>query len=183
MKVSRIVTATAAALAVALTTVGPASAAPRGTHCWQDVESHAGACYNTYAAVLTDIARHAALPRAGSVGGGVSSEGITPLSTVIIGQVFEDLNYGGSSFTFTASSDCDTNADVDWELSAMPSGWNDRVSSFKSFGQCATRIWWRRRGSGSSERSPTSPVRATASRWWSAICSSTPEADSSARRV
>jgi hypothetical protein len=141
VKVSRIVSAAAAALAVALTTVGPASATGGSTHCWQDVESQAGACYNTYAEVLTDIARHAALPRAGSVDADVSSEGITPLSTVIIGQVFEDLNYGGSSFTFTASSDCDTNADVDWELSAMPSGWNDRVSSFKSFGQCATRIW------------------------------------------
>lgn len=23
----------------------------------------------------------------------------------------------------------------------MPSGWNDRVSSFKSYGLCATRIW------------------------------------------
>jgi hypothetical protein len=63
------------------------------------------------------------------------------LSTVVIGQVFEDANYGGSSYTFTASADCDTNADVDWELSSMPSGWNDRVSSFKSFGQCATKIW------------------------------------------
>lgn len=124
-----------ASVAVPVAGASPALADEPVTHCWQDLESGAGGCFDTYAEVLTDIALHAAVPR------GDTADGITPLSTVIIGQVFEDANYGGSSFTFTASGDCDTNVDVDWELSAMPSGWNDRVSSFKSFGQCATKIW------------------------------------------
>ncbi len=46
--------------------------------------------------------------------------------------------------------DRDSNSDVDWQVGSMPYGWNDRVSSFKSFGQCATRIWENNNFTGAS---------------------------------
>ena len=41
----------------------------------------------------------------------------------------------------TAAAPCDTNADVDFTLGTVPSGWNDRVSSFQGFNNCSIRLW------------------------------------------
>lgn len=147
--------AAAAALGAALLMIGaaPASAADVDRHCWYDLETGLSGCHDTYAEVLDDLTAEAGAATSYATDGAsaaTASGGVVALASVALGTVYEDLNYGGSSYTFTASSDCDSNADVDWQLSSMPSGWNDRVSSFKSFGQCATRIWADTGYSGSS---------------------------------
>ncbi|MGE4113588.1 MAG: hypothetical protein AB7G36_05385 [Candidatus Nanopelagicales bacterium] len=149
--------AAAAALSAALLVISaaPASAAEADQHCWYDLETGLSGCHDTYAKVLDDLSAAGEVAVATSYGSdgalvGTASGGVVALASVALGTVYEDLNYGGSSYTFTASSGCDSNADVDWQLSSMPSGWNDRVSSFKSFGQCATRIWADTGYSGSS---------------------------------
>ncbi|BBC33031.1 uncharacterized protein SGFS_043250 [Streptomyces graminofaciens] len=56
--------------------------------------------------------------------------------------LYQHANYGGASFTLTGDYGCDTNADVDWQLSSFsPYGWNDTVSSFLSYSDCETRLW------------------------------------------
>jgi hypothetical protein len=51
-------------------------------------------------------------------------------------------NYGGASFTLNGDYGCDTNPDVDWQLSSYsPYGWNDTVSSFLGYSDCETRLW------------------------------------------
>ena len=138
----------AVSIAVAVVATGmfsvPAAQAAGSEHCWLDVETGESGCYASFAemvqalsggtvqvakgaSVLTDTQR--------------SQLAVGPTATYVIGQLFESLNYGGDDKLVTASGDCDTNADVDFELGSMPSGWNDRVSSFKSFGLCATKIW------------------------------------------
>ena len=128
--------AVVAVTATALLSTSPAHAADTVEHCWLDVETSAGQCFATYAEVLAQLDALESEDSQESL-----SDLVSPAASVVIGQVFEDASYGGSSYTFTASSGCDTNADVDWQVSSMPSGWNDRVTSFKSFNQCATRIW------------------------------------------
>ena len=134
MRITRLAPASVAAVAATcLLGMAPAYADDSVQHCWLDVEAATSQCFQTQAEVLAQIDAQDAQRS--------QSELVSPAATVILGQVFEDANYGGSSYTFTASSGCDTNADVDWQVSSMPSGWNDRVTSFKSFNDCATRIW------------------------------------------
>ena len=61
----------------------------------------------------------------------------------MLGRFFDDtdLDSGGGYFTVTAAAPCDTNADVDFTLGTVPSGWNDRVSSFQGFNNCSVRLW------------------------------------------
>ncbi len=120
----------------------PAAAVEPDTHCWMDLDTGETGCYASFALVVDALSDGAVQVDADAATiSEAQRAALAPLSTFIIGQVFEDANYGGSSFTFTASADCDTNADVDWNVASMPTGWNDRVTSFKSFGQCATKIW------------------------------------------
>ena len=68
---------------------------------------------------------------------------MAPRASFVLGTVYADAGYAsaGGSYTFTSSSDCDTNPDVDYQVAVMPAGWNDRISSFRSYGHCATRLW------------------------------------------
>lgn len=122
-----------------------ASAAPAARHCWSSVDSPEQArCFTNLAAVANDISGGDVQISATSTTFSDAERqaiAISPLATYIIGQVWADDNYTDASWTFTASGDCDTNADVDWNVGSMPSGWNDRVTSFKSYGLCATKIW------------------------------------------
>jgi hypothetical protein len=108
----------------------PAAQADGPQHCWLDVEtglSEGTVQVSKGTSILTEAQR--------------AELAVGPTATYLIGQLFENLNYGGDDKLITASGDCDTNSDVDYSLGSMPSGWNDRVSSFKSYGLCATRIW------------------------------------------
>jgi len=137
MRTTRLAPASVVAVAATcLLGMSPAYADDSVQHCWQDVESGTSQCFATYAEVLEQLGGQDGQDAQQSL-----SDLVSPAASVIIGQVFEDASYGGSSFTFTASAGCDTNADVDWQVSSMPAGWNDRVTSFKSFNSCATRIW------------------------------------------
>ncbi len=123
-------------------TPAPAAAVEPETHCWMDLDSGETGCYSSFALVVDALSEGTVEVAADAITvTDAQRAAITPLSTFIIGQVFADASYAGSSYTFYTSGDCDTNADVDWNVASMPTGWNDRVTSFKSFGQCATRIW------------------------------------------
>jgi hypothetical protein len=127
----------AGATAVLFAPAPAAAAAPLPpTHCWVDLSSGRSACFASEAEVFAAIG-------AGSTGrtGLSGAARAETLASVALGTVYADADYLGSSYTFTAAGDCDTLADVDWQVSVMPTGWNDRVSSFRSYGLCQTIIW------------------------------------------
>ena len=64
-------------------------------------------------------------------------------SPVILGRFFDDTDKSGADgwFQITASSGCDTSSDLDWAVNVMPSGWNDRVSSFQAYANCDVRLF------------------------------------------
>jgi hypothetical protein len=66
-------------------------------------------------------------------------------ASTIIGQEFVDSNYNGAILSVTVGSNgftcTGTTSDVDASLGSMPSGWNDRISSFRGFSNCWTKIY------------------------------------------
>lgn len=62
------------------------------------------------------------------------------LATVVQSQVYADANYGGAYFQITNSAAC--NGSTTWYYGPLSDvGWANKVSSFKSFSGCSTKIW------------------------------------------
>jgi hypothetical protein len=113
-----------------------------------DVESGIQDCFATFALAMADLSD-------GTLGFDANVETLTQAQAATLGFpivaassspyvlaiVYDNANYGGSSLTFTASGPCDTNADVDWQNANIGSTWNDRISSFKSYSDCQTKIF------------------------------------------
>ncbi len=60
----------------------------------------------------------------------------TPGAQVVIGIDWDYTYYGGSSYTWVVSlSGCSPT--VQYQVSSMPSGWNDRVSSARAYSNCS----------------------------------------------
>jgi len=66
------------------------------------------------------------------------------LSSVALGTVYADVNYGGSTLTFWGSSGC---AGVTFGFSSLSGGWDSRISSAKAFNGCWVTMY---RGTGYS---------------------------------
>lgn len=71
------------------------------------------------------------------------------LTTYVQTQLFDDAGYGGAFFQITNSSAC--NGSSVYQFGPLSSvGWSGRVSSFKSFSGCTTKLWSGSSYSGSS---------------------------------
>lgn len=70
----------------------------------------------------------------------VESAAVTA-GAVLVGIESADLNYGGASLSMTAPGRCDNSLDVDYRFPSLPSGWNDRISSFRSYSNCAQQLF------------------------------------------
>jgi hypothetical protein len=64
-------------------------------------------------------------------------------SGTVISIEYENTGHGGSHLIYTGSSgNCSTSTgNVDYQVSSMPSGWNNRLSSFLSFANCWVQHW------------------------------------------
>lgn len=60
-----------------------------------------------------------------------------PDTTTVIGIDYVNSNFGGNSLTWTSTSGGCTSTQH-FQASSMPSGWNDVVSSARSFANCNT---------------------------------------------
>ncbi len=65
----------------------------------------------------------------------------TTFASVVVGIEYANLNYGGATLSMTASGRCDYSLDVDYRFPSLPSGWNDRISSFRSYSNCAQQLF------------------------------------------
>lgn len=54
----------------------------------------------------------------------------------ILSVEYENDRYRGNSLTYRASSGCDRNRDVDWQVPNVGSDWNDTITSFIAAGRC-----------------------------------------------
>ncbi|GAA3882974.1 hypothetical protein GCM10022381_26550 [Leifsonia kafniensis] len=62
------------------------------------------------------------------------------LATSIQAQLYSDANYGGAYFQITNSAAC--NGSTTWYFGPLSNvGWSSKVSSFKSFSNCSTKVW------------------------------------------
>jgi hypothetical protein len=61
--------------------------------------------------------------------------------SVLVGIEYADLNFGGGSVSMYAGGRCDDSADADYRFASMPAGWNDRISSFRSYSNCAQQLF------------------------------------------
>jgi hypothetical protein len=78
------------------------------------------------AANATAATRSAVAPAAGSV---------------VLGIEYADANFKGGTLTMTAGGSCDNSSDADFRFGSMPAGWNDRITSFSSFSNCAQQLF------------------------------------------
>ncbi|BDZ48628.1 hypothetical protein GCM10025867_08690 [Frondihabitans sucicola] len=70
-------------------------------------------------------------------------------TTFVQSQLYDDASYGGSFFQITNSAAC--NGSTVYTLNNLGSyGWSGRVSSFKSFSNCTTKVWQGTTPSGAS---------------------------------
>jgi hypothetical protein len=97
---------------------------------------------------------------ADSAAGLASVRAATPharLSQVLIARLYDAANYDTSAGylnVYAASGCTSSGADVDASLSNL-GAWSDRVSSFSSYGTCATRLWANTGFSGAAYPSST----------------------------
>lgn len=76
-----------------------------------------------------------------------ASAATTPATTTlgpaatVIGIEFVDANYQGATYTVTGGTCTATTSDVDFYINSMPGGWNDVISSFRSYANCYTKLY------------------------------------------
>jgi hypothetical protein len=65
----------------------------------------------------------------------------TAAASVLLGTEYANASFGGASLNLFGAGRCDDSSDVDFRFPSMPSGWNDRITSFKSFSNCAQQLF------------------------------------------
>jgi hypothetical protein len=131
----------AAAAAFVVVTVVVAAAAPASANveptssqtCWLNADTDAFACFDTYDEFV------AASGVAPSQGVGARSE-VEPYAAYTLAVIYENASYGGASYVVTTSNSSLCSG-FHYYWSSMPSGWNDRVSSFDAYGTCRVKFW------------------------------------------
>jgi hypothetical protein len=130
----------------------PATATP---HCALTAGSSTLHCFATYRAAIaygtggrvTDAptsaraaaldpafaARMAALP--------ASTPKVAAAASTLLGTEYANANFAGASLNLFGAGRGDNSSDADFRFSSMPAGWNDRITSFKSFSNCAQQLF------------------------------------------
>jgi peptidase inhibitor family I36 len=101
----------------------------------------AATCYSSFAAsVFAATSGRVRLPaseKPGSVTPGqLNAGGDDPATTYVLSIDWMNVNFTGSSLTWEQTSKCGS-----FQVSSMPSGWNDVVSSVETFSGCANTLY------------------------------------------
>lgn len=151
--------ATAAASEVA-PAVAPPPVAAEDESCWYAVDTGQSLCVKTgddlVAAVAAEKGVRLIVPEGETVSGRtVDSRREAALApagaraSTAVSTIYDDLGFGGGSYTMSASTgSCATTAYGFTDLG--PLGWNNRVSSFRSYGGCKTAAFTSTNYGGSS---------------------------------
>jgi hypothetical protein len=130
------------------TAAAAASAAP---HCALAAGSITAHCFGTYRAAVaygtggrvTDApvsARTAALdPAFARTMSALPAA--TPNVSTLLGTEYANANFAGASLSLFGAGRCDNSSDADFRFASLPAGWNDRITSFRSFSNCAQQLF------------------------------------------
>jgi len=131
------------AACIAALAVAPSAAATETSAevCWLNTDDDSYECFDTYD-------EFAAASGIGSARASLDG-GVQPLATYTLATFYENASYGGSS-TYITTSNSSLCSGYHYYGSAMPSGWNDRVSSFTTAGTCRVKLWANTGYSGST---------------------------------
>jgi hypothetical protein len=127
----------------------PATAAP---HCALVAGSTAAHCFGTYRAAVAYgtggrvadapvSARAAALDPAFARTMSALPAATAKAASVLLGTEYANANFGGASLSLFGAGRCDNSSDADFRFASMPAGWNDRITSFRSFSNCAQQLF------------------------------------------
>jgi hypothetical protein len=157
----------------------PTSSSQAKASCWAALSTGQSICVpdgvNLIATVEADTGLTISIPAGTTIGGVKTSSSLASAShlsvqaattTHIVSAIYQDINYGGSTFVMTADS-----AGCGWGIPSLGDfGWNDRASSFKSYGGCVTALYQNDNYSGtrigfSSYKSSLGSMNDAASSW------------------
>jgi hypothetical protein len=125
----------------------PPTAAP---HCALVAGSTTARCFGTYRAAVAygtggRVADAPVSARAAALDPAFARTMDTlPAATaasVLLGTEYVNANFGGASLSLFGAGRCDDSADVDFRFASLPAGWNDRITSFRSFSNCAQQLF------------------------------------------
>jgi hypothetical protein len=130
------------------TGIAPASAAP---HCALVAGSTTAHCFGTYRAAVaygtggrvTDApvsARAAALDPVFARTMSALPAAL-PAASTLLGTEYANANFSGASLSLFGAGRCDNSSDADFRFASLPAGWNDRITSFRSFSNCAQQLF------------------------------------------
>lgn len=141
--------AVASVPALASAAVAAAPPVRAGTHCVVAAGNGAPRCFGTFpeavaAATGGRVRTAPATPRAAAADPAFTAaieDGAVTAAAVVVGIEYVDASYGGATLTLTAPGRCDDSMDADWFFPSLPAGWNDRITSFRSYNNCAQQLF------------------------------------------
>lgn len=149
MKNNALKAAAAIAITIGLVAVAaPAQAAsladdPKADKaCWSAYKSDEVLCFDTFEEMLAGVEKKTGSPiifEGADKGRAADGEASLLAGTYALVTLYADQNFAGGSYTMTDSNSATCSA-YSYTINSMPSGWNDRVSSFQSWATCKTRL-------------------------------------------
>ena len=145
--------ATGASAATPDGSTAKAPAAVSQASCWLDITTGQSLCVPDGVSLISRVeattGKVISVPAGTVVGGVAVSSGVasasllataspqSALASHVVSALYDDINYGGGTYLMTADA-----AGCDWGIASLVgAGWNDRASSFKSYGGCLTAIY------------------------------------------
>lgn len=119
-----------------------AAGAGQTLHCFATFR--AAIAYGSHGRITDAPASPAAAARDPRFAATVTAADAAPLvgtGSTLLGIDYSDANMSGSSLSFFGTSRCDNSSDADFRFNSLPSGWNDRITSFNSFSNCAQQLF------------------------------------------
>jgi hypothetical protein len=119
-----------------------AAGAGQTLHCFATFR--AAVAYGTHGRITDAPATPAAAARDPKFAAKVAAAGADPLvgtGSTFLGTDYADANMRGASLNFFGTSGCDNSSDADFRFNSLPAGWNDRITSFSSFSNCAQQLF------------------------------------------
>lgn len=136
------------------TAASSASTTPDGPqNCAANLSTHKVDCFDTQAQVDRFIASSHSFKNAGGAAKSVGMQSaalgnVSVGSGDLVGRGWQNFNYSGPSISFYSNALCVASqvAYFDW----LPSGWNDQISSFKTYNNCGAWVYTNNNQGGSS---------------------------------
>lgn len=117
--------------------------------CWFNTDNGVEQCFDSYADFKAAVEEQTGGPllfAGDQVSAQTPGRTVSPAATAatyVLATFYDNANYdsthGSVNITTTHSTLCQS---YSYTGNTMPSGWNDRVSSFHSYGTCKTRLAW-----------------------------------------